>query len=94
MSGQAALGEASTPRVVVLDCDQAHDVFEVLGITGTIIRVRTPMLFEAGEELTVRIERDGSASERTVRVRGHLGSADARVTELELLDVSGPIKKP
>lgn len=73
-------------RVLVIDGDRAHDVFDVLGIADGIARVRSPLLFEIGEELSVRIEQDGRVTETTVRVRGHLGPADARVTELELLD--------
>ncbi|MDB4964302.1 MAG: hypothetical protein JWP01_4301 [Myxococcales bacterium] len=73
-------------RVLVIDGDQSHDVFEMLGIEDGIARVRSPLLFEIGEELAVRIEQDGGVTEHTVRVRAHLGPADAQVTELELLD--------
>ncbi len=72
------------PRVVVVDGDQAHDVFEVLGITDGIARVRSPLMFEIGEELTVRVERDGTTTEMIARVRAHIGLPDARITELEL----------
>ena len=87
MSGGAALGEvgARSPRVLVVDGDQDHDVFEVLGITDQVARVRSPLMFEIGEELTVRVEQDGTATEMVARVRAHLGPADARVTELELV---------
>lgn len=73
-------------RVLVIDGDRSHDVFEVLGIADGIARVRSPLLFEIGEELAVRIEQDGIVTETTVRVRRHVGPADARITELELLD--------
>jgi len=73
-------------RVLVIDGDRSHDVFEVLGIADGIARVRSPLLFEIGEELSVRIEQDDAVTEMTVRVRSHLGPADARITELELLD--------
>ncbi len=76
-------------RVLVIDGDRAHDVFDVLGIADGIARVRSPLLFEIGEELSVRIEQDGTVTETTVRVRSHLGPADARITELELLDDGG-----
>jgi len=49
----------------------------------------SPLLFEIGEELSVRIEQDGTVTETTVRVRSHIGPADARITELELLDDGG-----
>jgi hypothetical protein len=71
-------------RVLVIDGDRAHDVFDVLGIAGGIARVRSALLFEIGEQLAVRIERDGVVTETTARVRGHLGPADAQITELEL----------
>jgi len=90
MSSPAALSEASTPRISVLDDARTHDVFDVLGITDGVARVRTPYLFEVGEELAVRIEQDGAVSEATARVRAHVGPADARITELELLDRSEP----
>ena len=74
-------------RVLVIDGDRSHDVFDVLGIANGIARVRSPLLFEIGEELTVRIEQDGAVTETIVRVRGHIvGPADERITELELLD--------
>ena len=73
-------------RVLVIDGNRSHDVFDVLGIADGIARVRSPLLFEVGEELNVRIEQDGAVTETTVRVRGHVGPADARITELELLD--------
>ena len=73
-------------RVLVIDGNRSHDVFDVLGIADGIARVRSPLLFEVGEEQNVRIEQDGAVTETTVRVRGHVGPADARITELELLD--------
>ena len=90
MSGQPAVSEASLPRVIVLDNDAMHDVFEVLGIAGEIVRVRSVYLFEIGEELHVRIEQDGAVSEATARVRAHVGPDDARITELEISDKSEP----
>jgi hypothetical protein len=71
-------------RVLLLDADHPIDVFDVVEITKTLARVRTPYLFEVGEELVVRIERDGKLEDTRARVRGHTGSADDKVTELEL----------
>lgn len=90
MQSRAARSEASSPRVIVLDDDRPHDVFEVIGIVDGIARVRAPYLFEVGEELSVRIEQDGSVSEAIARVRGHLGPADSRITELELTERTEP----
>lgn len=68
----------------VVDGETAHDVFELVELDGDVARVRSPLWFEIGEELRVRIEGDGETRERTARVRAHVGPADARITELEL----------
>lgn len=89
MSGRAALNsEASSPRLLVLDAGAPHDVFDVLGVSSNLIRVRSAFLFEVGEELSLRIELDGATSEAVVRVRAHLGPAEAPVTELEIQGAS------
>jgi hypothetical protein len=91
MSGRPALSsETSSPRLLVRDGGAVHDVFDVLAVSSTIIRVRSPFLFEVGEQLHVRIEHDGSVSEAIARVRAHLGPADAPVTELEIAEQSEP----
>ncbi len=86
MSGGPALGEvaARSPRVLVVDGHQDHDVFEVLNIADGVARVKSPLLFEIGEELSVRVEQDGVTTAMTARVRAHIGPEDARITELEL----------
>jgi hypothetical protein len=84
MSGRPALDVASSPRVFVRDGEKTLDVFEVLGITDGIARVRSPFLFEIGEEIAIRIEQEGTTVDVTARVRAHVGTSDARVTELEL----------
>lgn len=87
MSGRPALhSDASPPRVLVVDGAAEHEVFEVLGVAGDVVRVRSALLFDLGEELTVRIEQAGTARVATARVRAHTGPDDARVTELELLE--------
>jgi hypothetical protein len=90
MASRAALSEASTPRMHVLDDGQPHEVFDVLNIAEGIARVRSPYLFEIGEELVVRIEQDGSVTEAIARVRAHVGPDDAKITELEISDRSPP----
>ena len=85
MSRRAAPSSgASQPRVLVVDGGVRHEVFEVVSASGDLLRVRSAYLFELGEELTVRIERDGSVTEATARVRSYTGPDDARITELEL----------
>jgi hypothetical protein len=96
MSGRPAVhGEASPLRVLVASRAAGaatsagaaeYAVFDVLERSGNVIRVRSPFLFELGEELTVRIEQDGRAEDARVRVRAHTGPADARITELEIAD--------
>lgn len=83
MSGRLALSsDASSPRLLVLDGESPLEVFDVLAIAGTIVRARSALLFEVGEELSVRIERDGSAWEGVARVRAHVPDGADRVTEL------------
>ena len=88
MTSPAAQKEASAPRVLVLDDNKPHDVFDVLGTNGegaeTIVRVRSPFLFEIGEELAIRIEQDGTSKDMRATVRAHIGPADARITELAI----------
>ena len=68
-------------RVLLVDEGQTHDVFEVVDSTDTVVRARSPYLFEVGEELRLRIERDGKdAVETTARVLAHKDG----VSELEL----------
>jgi hypothetical protein len=91
MSGRPALSsEASSPRLLVLDGGEHHEVFEVLAMSGNLVRARSAFLFEVGEELSVRLEQDGTVSDATARVRGHIGPEDARITELEISDRSAP----
>jgi hypothetical protein len=90
MSGPAAPSEVAKPRVVLVDDDKVHDVFDVVEITDGLVRARSPFLFEIGEELRVRIERDGAVSEASARVRAHVGGADDKITELELSEQTEP----
>lgn len=84
MSAVATGADGSAPRVLVLHGGRPHDVFEVLGIADGVARVRSPLLFEVGEQLALRIEQDGTTSEVAATVRAHVGPADARITELVL----------
>ena len=87
MSGQLAVrSEASTPRLLILDGDTAHEVFDVVACTDALIRARSALLFEVGEELHVRIEHDGSVWGATARVLGHVATQGDQVTELEISD--------
>ena len=73
-------------RVLLLDADNAHDVFELVELTETVARVRTAFLYEIGEEMRIQLQEDGKTSEALARVRAHTGTADDKVTELELIE--------
>lgn len=85
MSGRPALDVASGPRVLVRDGERTHEVFVIIAITDQIVRARSPLLFEVGEELALRIEQNGTTTDVRARVRAHVGPPDARETELEIL---------
>jgi hypothetical protein len=94
MSGRPARSsEAPSLRLVVLDGGAPHEVFDVLGMAGNLVQVRSAFLFEVGEELSVRLESDGSVSQATARVLGHRGPEHARITELEIGERS-PLPPP
>ena len=86
MSGQAAVSGATAPRVLLVDDGAVCDVFEVIEVTDDLVRARSPFLFEIGEELKLRIERDGAVTEATARVRAHVGSGADRTSVLELVE--------
>src|ERR1051326_8370544 len=92
MSSWAAPNDAAqrSRRVQVLDDDKLYEVFEVVETDGAIVRVRSPYLFEIGEQLRVRIEEGGSVTDAVARVVAHVGPDDARVTELEISGRSDP----
>ena len=77
-------------RVLLLEDGKICDVFETVEVADSRVRVRSPFLFEIGEQLAIRIERDGAAQEATARVRGHAGDGDDKITELELADLGEP----
>jgi hypothetical protein len=101
MSSQPALSEAAAPRMLVVadgPHETTHEVFDVVGGLGdvadgagmVVVRVRTPFLFEIGEELAVRIEQDGTVCDAVARVRGHVGPDESRITELEVAERTEP----
>ena len=73
-----------SPRVRLVEGGQAHDVLDLVDLTDTLARVRTPYLFELGEELRLRVDDNGKTFEVPARVRAHVGPDDNKVTELEL----------
>ena len=71
-------------RVLLVRGSAVHDIFEVVELTEAAARVRSPFLFEIGEELTIRVEENGTSKDAAARVGSHTGPADAEITELEL----------
>ena len=74
----------------VLDDDKPYDLFDVLEIVDGLARVRSPFLFEIGEEFAVRVEQEGQVFEAQAKVRAHVGPTEMRVTELELSEQTEP----
>ena len=79
-------GQPADSRALLVDAGQTHDVFDVVELTDSYLRVRTAFLFELGEEMKVRLVQNGASFEATARVLAHTGTGDDRVTELELAD--------
>jgi hypothetical protein len=73
-------------RVLLLDADDAHDVFDVVELTDALARVRTAFLYEVGEEMRLRLEDGATTSEALARVRAHVGAGDDKITELEIIE--------
>ncbi|NVB80536.1 MAG: hypothetical protein HOV81_19235 [Kofleriaceae bacterium] len=71
-------------RVLLVEGGGTHDVFDLVERTPGVVRVRTPFLFEVGEELKLRVEDAGTTTDLVARVRGHVKSGDSTVTELEV----------
>lgn len=85
MSGRPAFtSDAQLPRVLVVEGDAQHEVFDVLEAAPGLLRVRSAFLFELGEELRVRLVQAGRVLDATARVRAHTGPSDDRITELEI----------
>jgi len=72
-------------RVLLVEGPGVHDIFDVVELTDAVARVRSPFLFEIGEQLKLKVERNGTTNEVLARVVSHAGPVDAKVTELELL---------
>lgn len=75
--------------MAVLDDDKPYELFDVVEIVDGLARVRSPFLFEIGEELHVRVEHDGQVFEAQARVRAHVGPDETPITELVLTRTEG-----
>jgi hypothetical protein len=80
-------------RVSVLGGNGAtYEPFEVVTFEGAKLVVRGPLLFEVGENLRLKVERDGNVSEVKVRISAHAGSGEDVLTELTVLETQ-PVKR-
>jgi hypothetical protein len=71
-------------RVLLVEGGGTHDVFDLVERTPGLVRVRTPFLFEVGEELKLRVEDADKTTELVARVRGHVRNGESTITELEV----------
>ena len=78
--------------MLLLEDGKICDVFELVELGDAHVRVRAPFLFELGEQLALRIEREGTVQEATARVRAHVASGEGRISELEVLKL-GELKR-
>jgi hypothetical protein len=84
-------------RVSVLGGNGAsYEMFDIVSYEGETLVVKGPLLFEVGETLRLKLERDGNVSELRVRVAAHAGTGlgdDGDVmTEIRVVD-SQPVKR-
>lgn len=76
------------PKIqLVSQGDELLDAFEVVTAAEHNVRVKTPWLFEIGEELTLRITRGGAIANVKARVARHATVEGELVTALDLLEV-------
>jgi len=80
-------------RVTVLGANgTTYDVFEVVSYEGNKLVVTGPLLFEVGETLRLKVERDGNITELKVKITGHTGSGDAVQTAITVVETQ-PVKR-
>ena len=80
-------------RVTLLGANgTTYDVFEVVSYEGNKLVVTGPLLFEIGETLRLKVERDGNISELMVRIDAHTGAGDEVQTSITVVEVQ-PVKR-
>lgn len=84
------------PRVVratVLgSAGTSYEVFDVVRYEAGKLVVRGPLLFEVGETLRIRLERDGDVNEVRARIAAHAGTGEDLVTEITILETQ-PLRR-
>jgi hypothetical protein len=80
-------------RVCALGADgTSYDVFDLVTYDDSKLVVRGPLMFEVGEVLRLKVERDGNVSELKVRVDSHTGSGDDVLTAITVVETL-PVKR-
>ena len=73
-------------RITVLGGNgTSYDVFEVVSFDDGKLTVRGPLLFEVGEQLRLKLERDGTVKEVAARVEAHAITGDDVVTRIAVV---------
>jgi hypothetical protein len=81
------------PRVTLLGSNgTTYDVFDVVSYEGNKLVVKGPLLFEVGETLRLKVERDGNISELMVRIDAHTGAGEELQTSITVVEVQ-PVKR-
>ena len=80
------------PRVTLLSNGTTYDVFDVVSYEGNKLVVRGTLLFEIGETLRLKVERDGNISELMVRIDAHSGAGEEVQTSITVVEVQ-PVKR-
>jgi len=80
-------------RVSVLGGNGAsYEMFDIVSYEGETLMVKGPLLFEVGETLRLKLERDGNVSELRARVAAHAGAGEDVLTEIRVVDTV-PVKR-
>ena len=87
MSGRPAESVETATSAVIVVSEGPTDaaVFDVIELVDDCLRVRTPLLFEIGETLHLRIQHAGRQFDADARVRAHTGPVDEPITEIEIV---------
>jgi hypothetical protein len=77
-------------RITVLGGNgTSYDVFEVVSFDERQLMVRGPLLFEVGEQLRLKLERDGTVQEVAARVEAHAIDGADVVTRIAVVAAPG-----
>jgi hypothetical protein len=78
--------EPAAARIAIVTGERTpYDMFDIESFAVGSVRVRTPLLLEIGEEVSLRIERGNESTIVRARVAGHDASGDEAVTTLSVV---------